>query len=221
MSKKTPPKKVAPKKKKIGAKKPPISLRGKKYSIQDAIPSFEPPKFGDPLVIEFRNLTGDIKHCELLGFGKNYRSENFGSDEGVRVENLQGHKYEEILCYSAFKPFILGKIRIQFTYCSGVEFKSFPSKKAIGKFKEMVQKCGFTFINRSGDGKRYESPLLSNFMSSSQNNILHKIIDIDVHRKINFQSLISFSLQPRDRVIISLFPLHKAVSILGRDEYYS
>lgn len=148
-----------------------------------------------PYVINIKNENEKPSKCVVFGYNKFFLSDNFGSEKGVKMTNLQGSSYQHIISQSAHEPFKCKLIRIQSS-------------------NNLDLKITFKSISSDANGLKIKEPIhVMNYFSTHQfqSSIIdiNKSINVDGNYYLKFKSpaksSITLSFYPEDRIITQNF----------------
>jgi len=143
-----------------------------------------------PYQITIENKNDEVSKAIIFGYNKRLLTKNFGSDDGVLVENsVYNSSYLQLLQQSSSKPFETRLIRVQSQNISQVTSK-------------------FLIESSDANGQSCTIPLVTvNYFSANQ--FQSSIIDIPYNIKIDGNTELIYEVQPKTKVTITFFPASK------------
>lgn len=161
-----------------------------------------------PYVINIKNENEKPSKTVIFGYNKFFISNNFGSEKGIKIINLQGSDYHHIISQSAHKPFKCKLIRI--TSSNVLDLK-------------MTLKS----ISEDANGLKITEPIhCMNHLNTHQfqSNIIdiNKTLFVDGNFYLKFKSpaksSITFSFFPEDKIITENLEFNTKINDLIKED---
>ncbi len=145
-------------------------------------------KYPSPYVVCIENTSEKKANAIIFGRNKRLLSDNFGSDESINISNVNG-SYLQLLNQSASQPFETNLIRI---------FSE----------NESQVKNAMSYESSDANGQSCIVPLIiEKYFNPSQAH--YNIIDASLELKIDGNTELSYTVNPKTKVTLSFRPQQK------------